>query len=96
MSHIIVSAREIESKKNSLVTLNHSLKNQIHQMETLGNSLNAMWEGEAKQSYVKRLGMDIGKLKLFMNAIEEFINVLSTIIQIYKMMEQKNISTATS
>lgn len=96
MAQMVVSAREIANKKDSLMLLKGSLEKQITQLETLGNNLNSMWEGAAKESYVKGFKIDLAKMKLFLKALEEFINILTKIIQIYNMMEQKNIATASS
>lgn len=96
MAQMVISAQEITNKKDSLVLLNRSLGNQISQLETLGNNLNTMWEGAAKESYMKCFRVDLAKMKTFFKAIEEFINILTKIIQIYNMMEQKNMATASS
>ena len=53
MAQIIASTKEISNKRESLIVLSNSLKNKISLLETLGNSLNSMWEGAAKEKYVK-------------------------------------------
>ena len=55
MAQIIASTKEISNKRESLIVLSNSLKNKISLLETLGNSLNSMWEGAAKEKYVKQL-----------------------------------------
>ncbi len=94
MSQFIVSTKEISSKRESLIALSSSLKSQISNLETLGNSLNSMWEGAAKESYIKGLKIDIEKMKSLLKAIMEFIDVLQKIITIYNTTEKKNQSTA--
>ena len=94
MSQFIVSTKEISSKRESLIALSSSLKSQISNLETLGNSLNSMWEGSAKESYIKGLKIDIEKMKSLLKAIMEFIDVLQKIIAIYNTTEKKNQSTA--
>ena len=85
MAQIIASTKEISNKRESLIVLSNSLKNKISLLETLGNSLNSMWEGAAKEKYVKQL-----------KTILEFILILEKIIAIYNKAEKKNEATAVS
>ena len=90
MAQIIASTKEISSKRQSLIALSNSLKAQINDLETLGNSLNSMWEGTAKEKYVKGLKIDLVKMQALLKAIVEFILVLEKIIAIYNKVEKKN------
>lgn len=94
MSQIIASTKEISNKRTSLIALSTSLRSQIENLENLGETLNAMWDGAAKDSYVRRLKADIAKMKTLLKAITEFIEVLQKIIEIYNATEKKNQSTA--
>lgn len=94
MAQIIASTKEISNKKQSLMTLSSSLKTQITELETLGNSLNSMWEGAAKEKYVKQLKIDVGKMQSLLKTILEFILILEKIIAIYNKAEKKNEATA--
>lgn len=85
MAQIIASTKEISNKRESLIVLSNSLKNKISLLETLGNSLNSMWEGAAKEKYVRQL-----------KTILEFILILEKIIAIYNKAEKKNEATAVS
>ena len=94
MAQIIASTKEISNKKQSLMALSSSLKTQITELETLGNSLNSMWEGAAKEKYVKQLKIDVGKMRSLLKTILEFILILEKIIAIYNKAEKKNEATA--
>lgn len=94
MAQIIASTKEISNKKQSLVLLSNSLKTQISNLETLGNSLNSMWEGAAKEKYTKQLKSDIAKMQSLLKTILEFILILEKIIAIYNKAEKKNEATA--
>lgn len=94
MAQIIASTKEISNKKQSLMALSSSLKTQITELETLGNSLNSMWEGAAKEKYVKQLKIDVGKMQSLLKTILEFILILEKIIAIYNKAEKKNEATA--
>ena len=88
--------KEISNKRESLIVLSNSLKNKISLLETLGNSLNSMWEGAAKEKYVKQLKTDISKMRNLLKTILEFILILEKIIAIYNKAEKKNEATAVS
>ena len=77
MAQIIASTKEISNKRESLIVLSNSLKNKISLLETLGNSLNSMWEGAAKEKYVKQLKTDISKMRNLLKTILEFILILA-------------------
>ncbi len=96
MAQIIASTKEISNKKESLTILSSSLKSKISQLETLGDSLNSMWEGAAKDKYVKELNLDITKMKTLLRTILDFILILEKIIAIYNKAEKKNEATAAS
>ena len=93
MAQIIASTKEISNKRESLIVLSNSLKNKISLLETLGNSLNSMWEGAAKEKYVKQLKTDISKMR---NLLKTIILILEKIIAIYNKAEKKNEATAVS
>ena len=82
MAQIIASTKEISNKKQALVTLSNSLKTQLTDLETLGSSLNSMWEGAAKEKYSKQLKVDIVKMQSLLKTILEFILILEKIIMI--------------
>ena len=96
MAQIIASTKEISNKKQSLMALSNSLKTQITDLETLGNSLNSMWDGAAKEKYVKQLKTDIKKMQGLLKTILDFIWILEKIIAIYNKAEKKNEATAVS
>ena len=96
MSQIIVSANELTNKKEALSALKKTFKTQIEQLESEARKLDTMWDGEAKQKYKLAMTIDIDKLKLFLKVIEEFIEVLATIISMYRLMEMKNANLASS
>ena len=96
MAQIIASTKEISNKKQALVTLSNSLKTQLTDLETLGSSLNSMWEGAAKEKYSKQLKVDIVKMQSLLKTILEFILILEKIIMIYNKADKKNEATAVS
>ena len=96
MAQIIASTKEISNKRESLIVLSNSLKNKISLLETLGNSLNSMWEGAAKEKYVKQLKTDPPPPRPSLPPLPALILILEKIIAIYNKAEKKNEATAVS
>ncbi len=96
MGQMIISSQEVRRKKEELERLSHRLRTQIGQLEETGHGLHSMWEGDAKESYLKNFDIDLEKMKRLLKAILEFIQVLEKIIELYKAMESKNVATANS
>ncbi len=94
MAQLIVSSQELRQKKDTLAQLAGSLNKQISSLEQMGKSLNSMWDGDAKENFVRNLNVDLSKLKLFVKLVLEFVAILEKIIELYKIMEAKNVSTA--
>lgn len=94
MSQFTISAQELSEKKETLSALKTTLETQVAQLESIGKSLNTMWEGPARESYARSLSIDLAKVKVFLKILGEFINILTKIISLYKIMEKKNVATA--
>lgn len=96
MAEFIISSEELRQKKETLAGYARKLDGQIGSLEELGKSLNSMWEGDAKDSFTKSVSMDIGKIRILVKLLFEFLTVLEKIIELYKAMEARNIATAGS
>ena len=96
MSQMIISAAQLESKRERLSALSRTMHSQIGQLEQVGNSLDSMWEGAAKESFKKSLKADLAKIKLFFTIVSAMLTILEKIISLYKKMESQNIATANS
>ena len=94
--HLTTIAQEYQLAEEQNKQVAATLKNKISLLETLGNSLNSMWEGAAKEKYVKQLKTDISKMRNLLKTILEFILILEKIIAIYNKAEKKNEATAVS
>ena len=96
MSQMTISAAQLEAKKERLSALSRTMNTQIGQLEQVGNSLDTMWEGEAKEAYKKSLKTDLAQIKLFFTIVSAMLTILEKIIALYKKMESQNIATANS
>ena len=94
MAQMIISSSELKKKKEALERLKKVLSGQIQQLEEKAGKLNSMWEGDAKETFVKSFKADTDNLRKVLNVIADFLIVLEKIISIYMMMEAKNIQTA--
>ena len=94
MAQMIISSSELKKKKEALEGLKKVLSGQIQQLEEKAGKLNSMWEGDAKETFVKSFKADTDNLRKALNVIADFLIVLEKIISIYMMMEAKNIQTA--
>ena len=94
MAELVVSSKELRQKKEQLSQLAGTLKSQVTSYEQLGKSLNSMWDGDAKDTFVKKLDLDLEKILSLLKLVMEFITLLDKIIALYAMMEAKNVATA--
>lgn len=96
MSQMTISAAQLEAKKERLSALSRTMNTQIGQLEQVGNSLDSMWEGAAKEAFKRSLKTDLAKIKLFFTIVSAMLTILEKIISLYKKMESQNIATANS
>ncbi|MBQ9155384.1 MAG: hypothetical protein IJ137_01235 [Eubacterium sp.] len=96
MSQIVISAQELDRKRESLSQLKTKLSTQITNFEKAAKKLDSMWDGPARMKYAAAITVDIAKLKLLLKIIGEFLSILKKIIDLYNTMEKKNIATASS
>lgn len=96
MAQFIVSANQLEQKKNELEGKKRNYESLINQLESEARSLYTMWDGDAKESFKTSLTEDIKTLKAFIIELDDFIKTLSDIIQTYRTTEQKNAALAAS
>lgn len=94
MAQMIISSSELRKKKEALEGLKKVLSGQIQQLEETAGKLHGMWEGDAKESFVKSFKTDTDSLRKVLDVITDFLIVLEKIISIYMMMEAKNVQTA--
>ena len=94
MAYIQVTSSELRTKAEELRGLNQRFTQEIENMLSHQNNLNSMWEGEAKEAFNQAFNQDKGKLDNFKNAIDAYIQALTTIAARYEDAEKKNFSIA--
>lgn len=96
MAQFIVSASQLEQKKNDLIQKRNKFLSVISELERDANSLYTMWEGDAKENFKKSLTKDISTLRSFIEELNEFISTLNEIITTYRNTERNNAALASS
>ena len=89
MSQMTISAAQQKKKKERLSALSRTMNTQIGQLEQVGNSLDSMWEGAAKEAFKRSLKTDLAKIKLFFTIVSAMLTILEKIIQSKKKAETR-------
>lgn len=90
----MLTASQLEAKKEELSSLNSTLKTQIKELQMQIKSLDAEWEGNAADAYKARSQKDIGRMENLCSVIDSYVKALDTIIAEYKKAESMNVATA--
>lgn len=94
MSEIQVTTAQLRAKAEELRNLNSKFSTQVEELASEENSLNSMWEGEAKDAFHTAFNNDKTQMETFHAEVEKYVNALEQIIQKYEDAERKNASTA--
>lgn len=96
MAFFQVTAAELRKKAEQLKGLNSRFRSGVDTLETAEQSLKAMWEGEANDSFHSAFTKDKGQMDRFHQVIELYIEALLIIAAKYEEAENKNIATAST
>ena len=96
MAQMVISVAELTNKKATLEDLAATFKSRLDEFKETGDRLHSMWEGDAKDDFMKNFDLDFQKMAQLFKLLIEFISVLQKIINLYKMMEMKNAQIANS
>ncbi len=93
---ITVSTSTLRSKASQLRSSNSQFKAQVNNLKAQEQSLNRMWEGDAKNAFHTAFNRDTIQMQNFYNAIEKYCSTLDEIAKQYDNAEKKNQSLATA
>ncbi|MDR2889442.1 MAG: WXG100 family type VII secretion target [Lachnospiraceae bacterium] len=96
MGMIQVTARQLRSEAEKIQQLNHRYKNQITVLAAKEQSLGAMWEGQAKESFRDAFLRDREQMEEFYRLIGKYVQALHQIATKYEQVEQRNVEIITS
>lgn len=94
MAEIKVMTNELKSKIEELRALNSQFKSAVGELESTENSLNSMWEGNAKTAFHNAFISDKQQMDNFYTAIELYAQKLEVILAKYIQAENSNIELA--
>lgn len=94
MALIEVTAQELRSKAQELLSLNSCFSNKKADLENKEAALITMWEGEAKRLFHDAFMKDKEQMDVFIRLIEEYVEALMEIARRYEEAEAKNAELA--
>lgn len=93
---IQVTPKTLRDKASELRNQNKTMRSQIENLRTQENSLNGMWEGEARDTFKNDFTKNMTKMDEFCAAIDSYANALDNIATQYENAEHKNVGIATT
>lgn len=94
MAEIKVMTNELKSKIEELRSLNAQFKSTTGELEATEQSLNSMWEGNAKDAFHNAFVSDKQQMDNFYAAVELYAQKLEIILAKYIQAENANIELA--
>ncbi len=92
----MVTPGQLRAKAQELESLNKTLRAKIADLENQENSLNSMWEGEAKDAFHTAFNNDKIQMNNFATQIDAYVNALNKAAEQYEMAENKNVVLASN
>ncbi len=96
MANFTVTTSVLRSKAEELTQFNTRFNQSIEKLVTSESNLNAMWDGEANDTFHAAFMTDKGKMDEFSKLIMQYIDRLQTIAQRYDQTEQTNTEIAST
>lgn len=96
MSEILVSPSEIRNKAEQLKNLNNSFRHEVEKMIGYQQSLNSMWEGEAKEAFNRAFQTDRSKWESFAKNIDDFVTKILIIVTTWENAEKQAVQIAST
>lgn len=96
MAEFSVTTSNLRQKAEELSNLNQQFMSQVNTLEETENSLNGMWEGEARQTFHTAFQSDITQMHNFYNAIAQYVQAIENSAVNYENAENKNIELASN
>lgn len=96
MAYFMVTPTELRSTANTLREYNSNFRNQVSALETAEGTLNASWEGPAKDAFHASFLHDATYMNDFASLIENYCSTLETMAVEYEKAEAANVETAST
>ena len=96
MAGFLVTASQLKAKAQELNNLNFQFKSQVETLNETENSLNGMWEGDARNAFHNAFQQDKAQFDNFYKVMQTYVEALQTIAAKYEMAEAQATEIATS
>ena len=90
MSSFEIAGPKLKSKAEELSGLNNKFKNEITNLEIIEELLRDKWTGEANDKFHMKFINDKNKLERFTTLLDQYIQGVITITQLYEKVESSN------
>ena len=94
MSKYTVNATEMQNAIRDLSSSNTEFKNRVTELEGEQQNLAGMWQGDANTAFNNAFQNDKGQWSTFAALVDQYIEALSSILQVYQTAESTNLETA--
>lgn len=94
MSKYTVTASEMQTAINELNSANNEFKSRVNELEAEQQNLASMWQGDANTAFNNAFQNDKSQWTTFANLIDQYVETLGSILQIYQNAEGTNTETA--
>lgn len=95
MADFRVSVEQLKSKAEEIKALSTKTSQALQNVQSSGQNLSGMWEGDAHDTFDSYLKMTIAKLETYKGALDQYYQALIQIAASYARAEQQNASSAT-
>lgn len=94
MSKYTITASEMQNAINELTSANAEFKNRVSELEGEQQNLAGMWQGDANTAFNNAFQNDKGQWSTFASLVDQYVETLGSILQIYQNAESTNLETA--
>ena len=96
MSKFNVTASELQTVITSLSESNGQFRNRVNELVAKQQELTGQWQGDANVAFDTAFNADKGQWDTFIALVDQYVEALKQIKQIYETAEGTNTSTATT
>ena len=96
MSKYSITAAEISNAAGALAENNNQFRARVSDLMNCAQELSSMWQGEANNRFNNALSTDQERWVEFAALIDQYVEALQQIVQIYSNAEQEAASTAST
>ncbi|MBQ4528375.1 MAG: WXG100 family type VII secretion target [Clostridia bacterium] len=96
MSAFDVTPAQLKSTADQLESLNQQFQSAVNNLDSTQQTLNGMWEGEAKQAFQQAFSKDKVNMDAFHANITKFVAAIRTMASKYEQAENQNTQTGQS